>query len=96
MLLTMLVLSVAACLFSLQLRKLQKEGEALAAGNLDAQVDTKWMYWDVKRHAENLNSIGDGMLRPSTSSSRASGSKRNLSQTFARHQDAAHEHHQLR
>ena len=61
MLLTMLVLSVAACLFSLQLRKLQKEGEALAAGNLDAQVDTKWMYWDVKRHAENLNSIGDGM-----------------------------------
>ena len=51
MLLTMLVLSVAACLFSLQLRKLQKEGEALAAGNLDAQVDTKWMYWDVKRHA---------------------------------------------
>ena len=61
MLLTMLVLSVAACLFSLQLRKLQKEGEALAAGDLDAQVDTKWMYWDVKRHAENLNSIGDGM-----------------------------------
>ncbi len=55
------LLSVAACLFSAQLRKLQKEGEALAAGNLDAQVDTKWMYWDVKRHAENLNSIGDGM-----------------------------------
>ena len=55
------LLSVAACLFSLQLRKLQKEGEALAAGDLDAQVDTKWMYWDVKRHAENLNSIGDGM-----------------------------------
>ena len=55
------LLSVAACLFSMQLRKLQKEGEALAAGDLDAQVDTKWMYWDVKRHAENLNSIGDGM-----------------------------------
>ena len=55
------LLSVAACLFSAQLRKLQKEGEALAAGDLDAQVDTKWMYWDVKRHAENLNSIGDGM-----------------------------------
>ena len=55
------VLSVAACLFSAQLRKLQREGEALAAGDLDAQVDTKWMYWDIKRHAENLNSIGDGM-----------------------------------
>lgn len=57
----LIALSLAACLFSMQLRKLQKEGEALAAGDLDAQVDTKWMYWDVKRHAENLNSIGDGM-----------------------------------
>ena len=37
------ILSIAVCLFSIQLRKLQKEGEALAAGNLDAQVDTKWM-----------------------------------------------------
>ena len=61
MLLTMLVLSVAACLFSLQLRKLQREGEALAAGDMSAQVDTRWMYWDIKRHAENLNSIGGGM-----------------------------------
>ena len=57
----LIALSLAACLFSMQLRKLQREGEALAAGDLDAQVDTKWMYWDVKRHAENLNSIGDGM-----------------------------------
>lgn len=57
----LIALSLAACLFSLQLRKLQKEGEALAAGDLDAQVDTKRMYWDLKRHAENLNSIGGGM-----------------------------------
>ena len=61
LLLTLSVLSIAACLFSLQLRKLQKEGEALAAGDMSAQMDTKWMYWDLKRHAENLNSIGDGM-----------------------------------
>ena len=61
LLLTLFALSIAACLFSLQLRKLQKEGEALAAGDLNAQVDTKWMYWDLKRHAENLNSIGGGM-----------------------------------
>ena len=61
LLMLLLVLSIAACLFSLQLRKLQKEGEALAAGDLNAQVDTKWMYWDIKGHAENLNSIGDGM-----------------------------------
>ena len=61
LLMLLIALSLAACLFSLQLRKLQKEGEALAAGDLNAQVDTKWMYWDLKRHAENLNSIGDGM-----------------------------------
>ena len=61
LLLTLFVLSIAACLFSLQLRKLQKEGEALAAGDMSAQVDTKRMYWDLKRHAENLNSIGGGM-----------------------------------
>ncbi len=41
--------------------KAPEGGRSPAAGNLDAQVDTKWMYWDVKRHAENLNSIGDGM-----------------------------------
>ncbi len=62
MLLTMLVLSVAACLFfSLQLLKAPEGGRSPRRRNLDAQVDTKWMYWDVKRHAENLNSIGDGM-----------------------------------
>ena len=61
LLLTLFALSIAACLFSLQLRKLQKEGEALAAGDMSAQVDTKRMYWDLKRHAENLNSIGGGM-----------------------------------
>ena len=55
------LLSIAVCLFSIQLRKLQKEGEALASGDMGAQVDTKWMYWDIQRHAENLNSIGDGM-----------------------------------
>lgn len=61
LLLALFMLSIAACLFSAQLRKLQKEGEALAAGDLNAQVDTKWMYWDLKRHGENLNSIGGGM-----------------------------------
>lgn len=56
-----ILLTLVACAFSMQLRKLQKEGEALAAGNMSAQVDTKHMFWDIKCHAENLNSIGDGM-----------------------------------
>ena len=55
------VLSVAACLLSMQLRRLQKGGEALAAGDLTSKVDTSRMYFDLKRHGENLNAISRGM-----------------------------------
>ena len=55
LLLTLLVLSAAACLFSMQLRRLQKGGEALAAGDLTSKVNTSRMYFDLKRHGENLN-----------------------------------------
>ena len=55
------LLSVAACLLSMQLRRLQKGGEALAAGDLTSQVDTSHMYLDLKRHGENLNAISRGM-----------------------------------
>ena len=61
LLLTLLVLSAAACLFSMQLRRLQKGGEALAAGDLTSKVDTSRMYFDLKRHGENLNAISRGM-----------------------------------
>ena len=56
-------LLVGACVLfvALTLRKLQKGGEALAAGDLAYQVDTDRMFWDFKRHGENLNSIGEGM-----------------------------------
>ena len=46
---------------ALMLRKLQKGGKALAAGDLSYQVDTKRMFWDFKKHGKNLNSIGVGM-----------------------------------
>ena len=55
------VLSAAACLLSMQLRRLQKGGEALAAGDLTSQVDTSHMYFDLKHHGENLNAISRGM-----------------------------------
>ncbi|MBQ7821129.1 MAG: HAMP domain-containing histidine kinase [Clostridia bacterium] len=46
---------------ALFLRKLQKGGEALAKGDLEYRIDTGMMFWDFKRHGENLNSISDGM-----------------------------------
>lgn len=56
------ILFVPAILYlALVLRKLQKGGEALAEGDFDYKVDTKWMFWDFKEHGENLNSMADGM-----------------------------------
>lgn len=45
------------------LRRLQKAGEKLAAGELSYKADTRGIFWDFKHHAENLNSISDGMSR---------------------------------
>ncbi len=55
------LLFFAACAVSLQLHSLQKAGEKLAAGDLNLKVDTSHMFWDLKRHGENLNAIGNGM-----------------------------------
>ena len=56
-----LVLIPLLLYMALTLRKLQKGGKALASGDLATQIDTKGMFWDFKRHGENLNSIGEGM-----------------------------------
>ncbi|MBQ3230093.1 MAG: HAMP domain-containing histidine kinase [Clostridia bacterium] len=47
---------------ALFMRKLQAGGNALAKGDLAYKTDTKLMFWDFKKHGENLNSIADGMV----------------------------------
>ena len=54
-------LVVAAAWMTFQLQKVRDMGSALAAGDLDAQLDTEKVYFDIKRHAEDLNAIGVGM-----------------------------------
>ena len=54
-------LVAGAAWLSLQLQQVRDMGAALAAGDLEAQLDTEKMYFDVKRHAEDLNAIGVGM-----------------------------------
>ena len=44
-----------------QLRKLQKASEALAGGELGQTIDTKHLYWDFRKHGDNLNAISEGM-----------------------------------
>ncbi len=55
------VLVPAVLYLALMLRRLQKSGAALAAGDLAYHTDTKAMLWDLRQHGENLNSIAAGM-----------------------------------
>ena len=56
-----LLLLVFVTHVALTLRRLQKGGQALAAGDLSRKVDTRGMLWDFRRHGEDLNRIGEGM-----------------------------------
>ena len=56
-------LAAGAALLSWQLQKLKDTGKALAEGDLEAQVDTSRMFWDLRTHGEHLNAIGLGMSR---------------------------------
>ena len=55
------VLLAGMILILLQLKKLQEGGERLAAGDLEQKIDTDRMFWEFKKHGENLNNIGVGI-----------------------------------
>jgi len=55
------LLLLVFCRTSLSLQKLREAGERLAAGDVEYKTDTRKMYWEFKRHGENLNSAGEGM-----------------------------------
>lgn len=56
-----IILGFAALSSAFQMRRLEKGADALAQGDLDYKVDTEKMYYDFKRHGENLNGISAGM-----------------------------------
>ena len=58
-----IIQGTALMFLALMLRRLQKGGRALAAGDLSYQVDTTRMIWDFKRHGEDLNNIALGLNR---------------------------------
>ena len=58
-----LVLVPAVLWIALSMRRLEKAGQALAAGDLSRQADTRGMFPALKRHGENLNAIGEGINR---------------------------------
>ena len=56
-----LLLGGGALWLALGLRRLQKGGEALAAGDLRYQTDTRGLPGDLRRHGEDLNAVAAGM-----------------------------------
>lgn len=46
-----------------QLYKLQAGSRQLAQGDFTQKIDTHKMFWEFKKHAENLNSVGEGMTK---------------------------------
>ncbi len=45
------------------LRTLQKGGQALARGDYDQPVDTRWLFGDLRRHGEDLNAVQQGVQK---------------------------------
>lgn len=47
----------------IQMQRLKEGGERLAEGDMSHRIDEEKMYWEFRNHAENLNSISDGMAK---------------------------------
>lgn len=45
----------------MQMHRLQKGARQIANGQLDYQIDTQHMFWEIKKHGEYLNDIGYGI-----------------------------------
>lgn len=58
-----MILYPAILFIVISLRKLQDGGQKIADGDLSYHVDTRYMFWDFKGHAENLNSISKGLSK---------------------------------
>ncbi len=58
-----LILIPLVLFVALLLRKLQKGGENIASGRLNEKIDTRYMFWDLKKFGETLNNINAGMGR---------------------------------
>ncbi len=55
-------LLITAILFiSIQLRKIKDTTKDIANGNIYRKIDTRYMFLDIKEHAENINNINDGI-----------------------------------
>lgn len=55
------LLFLSLCYGALQMKRLRTAAEKMASGALEFKLDTSKMYWDFKKHGEDLNAIADGL-----------------------------------
>ncbi len=58
-----IVLGVFAILIAIILKQIKKGTEEIAKGNIYKKINTKYMFLDIKDHAENINNINDGIAK---------------------------------
>lgn len=58
-----IVLGVCAILIAIILKQIKKGTEEIAKGNIYKKINTKYMFLDIKDHAENINNINDGIAK---------------------------------
>jgi len=47
----------------MQMSRLQKGSARIANGDLSPPIDTSKMFWEFKKHGENINTMGDGIAK---------------------------------
>ena len=57
------LLCIVVFLLAIQMYELQKASQHIAEGDLTHKIDTNKMFWECKKHGENLNKIGEGMSK---------------------------------
>ncbi|MBO5032564.1 MAG: sensor histidine kinase [Lachnospiraceae bacterium] len=57
------VVCVILLLLAVQMYELQKASQHMAEGDLSYKIDTAKMFWECRKHGENLNKIGEGMSK---------------------------------
>lgn len=58
---TRLALTAILCIVVLNMNRLKQGAQRMAEGDLDHRVETASLLWEFRRHADNLNSIRNGM-----------------------------------
>ena len=57
------ILCAGVIVVAILLRRIKKSTEEIAKGNVYKKIDTKYMFLDMKDHAENINNINDGIAK---------------------------------